>query len=325
MRKWIIILAMLMTRSLYAQVSGGNTVYNFLRLPASPLQMALGGENISVLSKDVTMAYSSPSLLRDEMDQQLGLAFTSFSAGIKNLHLTAALYGKSIATSFAASIQYFSYGQITQTDASGNILGNFSPRDYVAQVSASRRYRQHWYYGTALKFIQSNYGQYRSSAMAMDIGVNYADSAGLWQAGLLLKNLGTQLRSYTGDGTDNLPVDLQVGITKRLARAPLQFSLTIRELQRLILYNEDSTGTFDHILQHMVLATQFFIVDKIEVTAGYNHLRRKELSIPNTSNGLTGFSLGIGVLLPKMQLRYARAYLSNSKAYNQFGLNIALH
>ncbi|ULQ53537.1 type IX secretion system protein PorQ [Flavihumibacter fluvii] len=307
-----------------AQYAGGNSVYNFLKLPASPLNTALGGENISVISNDVTMGYQSPSLQREEMDQQLGIVFTSLPGSIKNFHLTGSIYKASWATSLMASVQYFSYGKIPQTDAAGNEYGSFNPRDYVLNIAASRKYGQHWFYGAAIKFIQSNYGQYRSSAIAMDFGVNYADSNRHWQAGLLLRNMGIQLRSYTGDGQDNLPFDLQLGITKRLARAPIQFSLTIHELHSLILYNADSTGTFDHIMQHMVFATQFFIGDKLELTAGYNHLRRRELSIANSTNGLTGYSLGLGILLSKLQLRYARAYQSNSKAYNQFGLNIVL-
>jgi hypothetical protein len=325
MRYWSLFLLLCAAGDLQAQTAGGNTVYNFLRLPVSPLHTALGGENITVLSNDVTMGYQSPSLLRETMDGMLGLVFTAVPGNVKNLHLTADKYIIPWATNIAASVQYFSYGSLLQTDASGNTLGNFSPRDYVAQFSASRKYGQHWFYGAALKFIQSNYGAYRSSAVAADIGVNYNDSSGKWQAGLLLKNMGTQLRSYTGDGLDNLPFDLQAGITKRLAKAPIQFSLTIRELHRLILYNADSTGTFDHIMQHLVLATQFFITDKIEITAGYNHLRRRELGIINTANGLTGFSMGLGILLPKLQLRYARSFQTNSKAVNQFGLTVQLH
>ena len=259
------------------------------------------------------------------MNRQAGFVFTGLPGSIKALHLTGNIYKESWATNFATSVQYFSYGKITQTDAAGNEYGSFNPRDYVIQFAASRKYLNHWFYGTAIKFIQSNYGQYRSSALAMDIGVNYADSNGHWQAGLLLKNMGVQLKSYTGQGQENMPFDLQLGITKRLSKAPIQFSWTVHQLHHLLLYNEDSTGTFDHIMQHMVVATQFFIGDKIELTAGYNHLRRRELSIPNTENGLTGFSFGCGVLLPMLQLRYARAYQSNSKAINQFGLDIQLH
>jgi hypothetical protein len=308
-----------------AQVAGGNAVYNFLKLPVSPLQTALGGENISVISNDVTMGYQTPALLRQEMDRQLAFVFTSIPGNIKTLHFTGDIYKASWGTNFATSVQYFNYGKIAETDAAGNEYGSFNPRDFIVQVAASRKYLDHWYYGTAIKFIQSNYGQYRSSAVAMDIGINYADSSGKWQAGLLLRNMGAQLRNYTSGEQENLPFDLQLGITKRLQKAPIQFSLTIHQLHRLILYNEDSTGAFDHIMQHMVFATQFFIGDKIEITGGYNHLHRRELVIPNSANGLTGFSFGLGVLLPKLQLRYASAFQSNNKAYHQFGLNIQLH
>lgn len=324
MRKWISLLFMVTSQFLHAQVAGGNTVYNFMKLSAGALQSSLGGENISVLSRDVTMAYSSPSLLRNDMDRQLGFGFTALPGGVKNLHFTGALDKPGWGTVFSTSLQYFNYGSIQQTDASGNMLGNFTPRDYVAQVAASRQYGRHWFYGAALKYIRSDYGQYRSSAIAMDIGVNFSDSLGKWQVGLLMKNMGIQLQSFSGEGSEELPFDLQLGITKRLLNAPVQFSLTLRELHRFLLYNADSTGVFDHVMQHAVFAMQFFIADKIELTAGYNHLRRMELRIPNTTNGLTGFSMGIGALLPKIQLRYARAYLSNSKGYNQFGLNIDL-
>ncbi|MBZ5856682.1 type IX secretion system protein PorQ [Flavihumibacter profundi] len=324
MRHWLALILFITFSSANAQVAGGADVYNFLRLPVSALHTALGGENISVLSNDVTMGYQQPALLRPEMHQQLGFVFTSLPAGIKNIHFTGSMYSGSLSTSFAASVQYFSYGNIVQTDAAGNEDGEFKPKDFVAQVSASRRYAQHWFYGSAIKFIQSDYGMYKSNAMAMDIGVNYADSVGQWQVGLLMKNMGVQLTSYSGEGKENLPFDLQLGITKRLLKAPIQFSLTARELHRMILYSADSSGSFDKIMQHFVVATQFFIADKIELTAGYNHLKRRELSIANTANGLTGFSLGVGVLLPRLQLRYARAYQSNSKAYNQFGMNIDL-
>ena len=65
--------------------------------------------------------------------------------------------------------------------------------------------------------------------------------------------------------------------------------------------------------------------NKVEITVAYNYLRRKELNIGDATNGLTGFSLGVGVLLKKWQLRYARSYYQNSTAYNQFGINLSLN
>ena len=55
------------------------------------------------------------------------------------------------------------------------------------QVSASRNYLEKWNYGGTLKFINSDYGQYRSNGVAMDIGVLYQDSLKLFSASALVK------------------------------------------------------------------------------------------------------------------------------------------
>ena len=82
---------------------------------------------------------------------------------------------------------------------------------------------------------------------------------------------------------------------------------------------------FDKLFRHFVLATTIYLGDKVEVAAGYNYLRRKELNIENAGNGLTGFSMGVALLLNKLQVRYARSHYQNNTAYNQFGLNITLN
>jgi hypothetical protein len=323
----------------HAQTIGGNTVYNFLNLSNTPQLTGLGGVNISNISNDVGMSFNNPALLRESMHTQADFVFNSFYAGIKNYHLLAALRSESLETNFSWGVNYFSYGSIPETDPSGNVLGDFRPSDYVMQVSASREYKEKWHYGATLKFIHSNYGQYRSSGIAMDIGATYYDSAILLQVSLVAKNMGAQIKTYTGASPGDLPFDLELGVTKRLAKAPLQFSLTAYHLQELdIRYNDtafnndngfdqSSNGKkfiFDKLFRHIVLATQVFIGDKVEVSAGYNYLRRKELNIGNAGNGLNGFSLGVGVLFKKIQIRYARSYYQNNSAYNQFGLNLKL-
>jgi hypothetical protein len=69
---------------------------------------------------------------------------------------------------------------------------------------------------------------------------------------------------------------------------------------------------------------QGFVGDKVELTLGYNFLRRSELGITNAANGMAGFSMGAGVMLKRMQVRYARSVYVNGLAYDQFGLNIEL-
>jgi len=207
------------------------------------------------------------------------------------------------------------------------------------QVSASRSYLEKWNYGASFKFISSNYGIYRSNGIAMDAGVLYTDTANLISASIVAKNMGYQLKKYAGTEADELPFDLQAGITKKLKNAPLSFSFTARHLHQFdtryndtVFNNENSFGTntsgkftFDKIFRHFVFAAQIFPVPQIEITVGYNHLRRQELNISNTTNGFNGFSMGVGLVVKKIQVRYARTYYQNNTAYNQLGLNLQLN
>ena len=191
-----------------------------------------------------------------------------------------------------------------------------------------------------MKFINSNYGLYRSNGIATDASVLYNDTARLFSASVLARNMGFQLKKYDGATADDLPFDLELGITKRLLHAPFGFSITAHHLHQFdIRYNDtlfnndndlnpgdnDKKFVFDKIFQHFVIASQIYIGDHLEVSLGYNHLRRQELNINNGGNGLNGFSIGVGALFNKIQIRYARAYYQNNTAYDQFGLNIQLN
>ncbi len=338
--KWgFSILLVILVIQLDAQTLGGSSVFNFLKLSNTPQLTALGGVNVSQTSNDVGLAFNNPALLKPSMHTQMNAVFNNFYGGIKVYHLSLGYRNTKLNTNFSWGLNYFGYGNISETDASGNVLGKFRPTDWVMQVSASRNYLEKWNYGATLKFINSNYGQYRSNGLAMDVGVLYHDSSKLFSASLIAKNMGFQLKKYDGTNADDLPFDLQIGLTKRLANAPFSFSITAQRVHQFdIRYNDTTFNnengfangsakkfSFDKLLNHFVLATTIYAGDRVEVIAGYNFLRRKELNIGNAGNGLNGFSLGVGVLLGKLQIRYARAYYQNSSAYNQLGLNMQLN
>lgn len=322
-----------------AQTLGGNTVFNFLKLSNSPQLTALGGINVSKISNDIGLAAYNPALLKPDMHTQMNAVFNSFFAGIKVYDLTLGYRNEKINTNFLWSLNYFNYGTIQQTDASGNVFGTLRPVDWVMQVSASRKYMEKWNYGATIKFINSNYGLYRSNGIAMDVGVLYHDSANLFSASVLAKNMGFQLKKYAGTDAQDIPFDLEIGITKRLKNAPLGFSFTAHHLQQFdIRYSDTSFNnengfpngssskiSFDKIFRHFVIATDIYLGDKVEISAGYNYLRRQELNIGNSGNGLNGFSLGVGVMLKKIQIRYALTSYEGNTTYSQLGLNLKLN
>lgn len=319
------------------QTLGGNAVFNFLRLPNTPQLTALGGVNVSVTANDVGLAFNNPALLKKEMHTQLNTVFNDFYAGIKSWHLSFGYHHDKLKTNFGMGLQYFDYGTIPQTDPAGNIMGNFRPTDWVFQLSASHAYLDKWDYGGAFKFISSSYGVYRSNGIAMDAGVVYHDTANLFTASLVAKNMGFQLKKYAGTASEELPFDLQAGFTKKLKHAPLSFSLTAQRLHRFDIFfndttfnnengiNENRNQALDKIFRHFVLAAQVHPVPNIELSVGYNHLRRQELNFSNTANGLNGFSIGVGIVLTKLQVRYARSHYQNNTGFNQFGLSLKLN
>jgi hypothetical protein len=335
----ITILLLLLSVSASAQTLGGNSVFNFLKLSNTPQLTALGGINVSQTSNDVGLAFNNPALLKPSMHTQMNAVFNSFYGGIKVYHLSLGYHNEKLNTNFSWGLNYFGYGNTSETDASGNVLGKFRPTDWVMQVSASRTYMWKWNYGATLKFISSNYGQYSSNGLAVDVGILFHDSSKLFSAAIVAKNMGTQLKKYEGTDPDDLPFDLQIGFTKRLASAPFGFSLTAQRIHQFNLnYNDtifnnengfanssEKKFSFDKLLNHLVLATTIYAGDRVEVMAGYNFLRRKELNISNAANGLNGFSLGVVVMLGKLQVRYARAYYQSNTAFNQLGLNMKLN
>lgn len=317
------------------QTLGGSSAYNFLKLPATPLLSASGGVNVSYKTNEVGLSANNPALLNSTLNSQLNLCFNNFLGGIKAYALTGAYHQQKWNMDLGAHVYFVDYGSIPQTDAAGNIEGDFRPADYVVQVYASRQYLEKWNYGASLKFIHSDYKFYTSSALALDFGIHYSDSVSNFYAGAVAKNMGVQLKTYAGERED-LPFDLEIGITKKLSRAPLGFSVTGQHLHQFnIAYNDTSFNNendlpsnskfFNKLLNHFVVATHIYLGDHLEATLGYNHLRRAELNMGPGGNGLNGFSMGVRVKFSKLQVLYARSNYQKNIAYNQLGVTLTLN
>ena len=318
-----------------AQTLGGQSVFGFLRESNGPQLSALGGVNLTNDQSDLSLAFMQPALLRDSMSGHMAANFNSLYAGIDEYNWMLAYHHQPSNLNFALGATYVDYGTITQTDASGNVLGDFRPHEYVVQGTVAGKYLERWYYGFAFKYIGSDLGIYRSDGIAADVGLNYKIADKGWQFGLTLLNMGTQLRTYEGAGKEELPFDMQVGVSKRLLKAPFQFSLTYDHIHEWNLGYSDSafnaatgvtpkTGFTQQLLQHLIFAVQLYATKYIEVTVGYNDLLRQQLSLNNSSNGLTGVSFGVGLLLPNFSFRYTRVGYQSNTGNNQIGIDLPL-
>ncbi len=92
-----------------AQTLGGNSVFNFLRLPNTPQLSALGGVNVSQPSNDVGLAFYNPAMLQPAMHTQLNAVFNNFYSGIDLYHLSFGFHAKKIKINFLWGLNYLNY------------------------------------------------------------------------------------------------------------------------------------------------------------------------------------------------------------------------
>jgi hypothetical protein len=155
-----------------SRAQDGTTAYQFLNVPVSSHVYALGGHNISIIDDDINLVEQNPSLLGKEFDHQVGLNYMRYIGGT---NFMGARYGQGVGERGAAgvAIQYFGYGKMTATDASGAIVGDFNASDLAFTLTYSHDISERLRGGINLKYIHSSYETYSAGAIAVDLGINY--------------------------------------------------------------------------------------------------------------------------------------------------------
>lgn len=320
-RHWIFTLLMTLAGASVAQ--DGTTVFPFLRLPHSAHAAALGGENITTIADDLTLAFHNPALLSNVADRTLNLNFTSYIEGSK---VASAAFSRQFGerSAWAATVQYMDYGDITETDINNNELGQTSAKDMAIMGTYNYLLSERWSGGVTAKLIHGNYAEYTSFAIGVDLGVNYFDAEKDFSASLVLKNLGGQVKSFDNEH-EKLPLNMQVGFTKRLAHAPIRLSVTLDDLTHWesAYYNpEEKDISFgDLLLNHMVLGVEITPSDRFYLAAGYNCKRGHELKADGGSKW-TGVTLGGGLQLKRIKL--GAAYANYHTAASSLVLNFSM-
>jgi len=326
--------------SLSAQTGGDNT-YEFLTLPNSSRVAALGGYNVSHYDNDVNFVLSNPGLLRSEMHNRMSINYINYLSDINFGYVSYAYDLENIGT-FAAGMQYINYGEFLHADETGEILGNFVPSEYSFNIAYANNITPKIHYGVNLKTIYSSFFTYFSTGLALDAGLAYVDTAKLFSAGLVVKNLGIQLKPYTPNNREPLPLDVQIGVTKKLRHAPFRFSLTAIDLlnwnlkytsvfENTYQLDENTEENFfnkmgnigDEFIRHFVVGVEIVPHPNFYIALGYNYRRRAELAM-YTMPKLVGMSMGFGLHLSKFNISYGIASYHLAGSSNHFTLGINL-
>lgn len=278
--------------------------YSFLNIPASSQVYGLGGVNISNISDDINSIDQNPALMGPEFEKQLGFGYMRYASGGNFAGVT---YGNGIndRSAWAVAARYYGYGSMKETDAAGNVLGNFSPLDFSFSGTYSHDINDHWRGGITLKMIYSGYADYTAFAVATDLGVNYYDADKDLSFSVVVANLGGQLKRFT-DTYERLPVDLRVGWSQSLSSLPVRLSINAWNLTKWHLpYYETGDGSSDqepelkdsfvsNLFRHLIFSANFVPSDKFYVGLAYNYKTRTDMST-YSRNFLSGVSIGAGI------------------------------
>ena len=288
----------------YSQES--QTAYNFLRVPISAHAAALGGDNVTIIEDDPSLAFSNPALLSSVSDKSINLNFMTYMAGATTASASVNRIIKQKA-SVAVMAQYMDYGKMKEVDQNNVQTGEFSAKDIALSGVFSYILGDRIVGGITAKVINSYIGCYSSWAVGVDLGLNYYDPDREWSVSLVAKNLGGQLKAYDNE-YEKMPLDVQAGVSKRFAALPFRVSLT------LVGLNDWDTKFMNHLVAgvDIILSQQFY------VAAGYNFRRADEMTLlrgtDDESNHMAGLSFGGGLQLErfKLQLAYGKYHVSSS-------------
>lgn len=305
LRHLILMAALIVALQLLAEDGPKTTAYNFLNVPSSSHVYGLGGHNLTIIDDDINLIEQNPALLGPEFDHQVGINYMRY---IGETNFAGLRYGQGVSEhgAFAVGVQYFGYGNIQGAAIDGTKTGTFSASDIAFSLSYSHDISDRFRGGITLKYLYSKYEDYSAGAVAADLGVNYYDPDHEFSASLVAKNLGGQVKKFN-EYKDNLPWDVQVGVSKMLGHAPLRLHITAYELTRWNspyykiedvnnpnsgLIKKDSFGS--NLLRHLVFGVDVLPTDNIYLGIGYNYRTRTDMATYKR-DFMSGLSVGAGL------------------------------
>jgi hypothetical protein len=324
--KIILIFSVLVVISghLNAQV-GGKGTYQFLNLPNSARVAALGGNFLAINDNDITLTLANPSLINENMHNQLGLSFVEYYTDI---NYGFAQYSRTWdkVGSFVGTMQYIDYGKFQEADAAGVQYGSFHAGEYALNIGWGRKLTPRFSIGSNFKMVYSSLESYNSFGLGVDVAGSYFSKDSLFDASVIFRNIGYQVVAYSSANHEPLPFEIQAGLSKKFKHLPLRISGLFTHLEQWnIRYDnpvnpsggiDPVTGEpnpisgidefADNLMRHIVVGGELTIAKILDLRLAYNYQRRQEMKMPDKT-ATVGFSWGFGLRIKQFSFSYARA------------------
>jgi hypothetical protein len=189
----------------------------------------------------------------------------------------------------AAGLHFFDYGQFEGKDENNQDTGEFGSNSLTLSLSCSRFLKTNLAVGASAKFIRFQIDEFSETAVAADFGVMYSFPAQMLHLGLGVFNLGTTTSAFI-ESKDELPLNFQVGASKRLEHLPLLLS------GALVKFKGEGLD--------FRLGGEFNLTEQLFLRLGYNSMGQDQ-KVDTSKDRLAGVSFGLGFQLNSFNIDYS--------------------
>ncbi|HRE12066.1 MAG TPA: type IX secretion system protein PorQ [Ignavibacteria bacterium] len=266
--------------------------FDFLRVETGAKASSLAGA-FDTYTDDPNAMFYNPGSLSTITNNKVSAGFGKYLLDMNFGTLAYAQKYKDLGW-FGIGVKYFDYGSFDRADETGTPTGEtFNANDLMVSVGYGNYIYEKINYGITIKYIYSGIAEYKSSAIAMDFGMQYHMPASQLSLSFGVLNLGAQLSSYIST-KEKLPLDIRVGVSKRLEHTPVRLNVTFAKL------NESREKLVQHF-KAFSIGAEFIFSDYVSARLGYDNESRQDMKL-GTSLGISGFSTGLGI-------RFAEKYV----------------
>lgn len=297
----------------FGSLAFSQNTYDFLRVDMSARAAALGGSFTSN-NDDADVIFYNPAGLKSLSANPISFSFVKHLMDINLASLSYSHEFEDIGR-FGAAIKYINYGSFDEADENGNRIGEFHANELALVIGYANELDKNFFYGANAKFIYSGIADRSSTAMAVDLGLHYYIPGPEWNFGFSVLNLGAQLSNYYSTKED-LPLDIAVGVSKRLENLPLRLSLDFHQL------NKDRDN-FSQRFKAFTVGAEFTLSKVMKLRFGYDNERRSDFKIGSTA-GIAGFNTGLGLKILEYQFDYGYSSLGLVGGLHRIGISTSL-
>lgn len=207
-----------------------STAVPLLRATSEARSGAMGDVGLAISPDANSIYWNAAKLAFNKVNTGVSVSFSPWlrQLGITDIYLSnlSGYFKPDDMSAIAASLRYFSFGNITFTDFTGAVQGDYKPNEFYIDFAYSRKLSTNFGTGLTLKYIHSDLAQGMvngselkvGQAVAADLSFFYTNDIAVggtdtkFNLGLAITNIGNKI-SYTDDDTDRdfIPTNLGLG------------------------------------------------------------------------------------------------------------------